>query len=133
MRTIIAGSRIATDPRLITIAMNHCGWVPTVVISGTASGADTLGENWAEEHDIPVERYPAQWSMYGKSAGYRRNADMANKAEALVALWDGSSRGTKHMIDLAKRKGLEVYVLMFESRVINPCTPEAHRIFRVIN
>lgn len=118
MRTIIAGSRCCTDKRDLIAALSACGWTPTTVISGTAKGADRLGEAWAAEHDVPCERYPADWDRHGKSAGYRRNERMAECADALIALWDGQSRGTKHMIDIAKRNGLLVRVQMIGSK---PC------------
>jgi hypothetical protein len=95
-------------------ALSMCEWTPTVVISGTAPGADKLGEQWAKDNSIPVERYPADWNRYGLSAGYRRNEQMVDNAEALVALWDGKSRGTRHMIDIARKKGLKVFVYLFE-------------------
>ena len=110
MRTIIAGSRSCTNRQHLLAALEMCGWVPTVVISGTALGPDRFGEDWAEESNVPCERFPADWDRYGKSAGYRRNEQMADSAEALIALWDARSRGTMHMIDIAKRKGLRIYV-----------------------
>lgn len=84
------------------------------VVSGTARGADTLGEKWAHSHNIPVQRFPAMWEVYGKSAGYLRNKEMAEYATHLVAFWDGKSRGTKHMIDLAREHNLEVEVVRTE-------------------
>jgi len=110
MRTIIAGSRENVTYENVTDAVISCGFNPTVIISGTARGADQLGERFAKEHGIPVEQFPADWNKYGKSAGYRRNEQMAEHAEALVAVWDGVSRGTMHMIEIAKRKGLVVHV-----------------------
>ncbi len=68
---------------------------------------------------MPIERYPADWDKHGKPAGYIRNAEMADKAEALLALWDGQSRGTLHMINLAKKKGLLVYVWNLEKHPID--------------
>lgn len=113
MRTIIAGSRGITDPSVVPTAVAHAigaGIVPTVVISGGARGVDALGEQWASSNGIPVERYPAEWGKYGKKAGTMRNVHMGNIATALIAVWDGKSTGTKHMIDFAKRHGLKVYV-----------------------
>lgn len=95
-------------------AISECGWTPTVIISGTARGADTLGEAWAKENGVPCEQYPADWKRYGRAAGLRRNESMADNAAALVALWDGSSSGTKHMINIARKKGLLVYVKLVE-------------------
>ena len=116
MRTIVAGSRGVTDIRQLHAALIECGWVPSVVISGGARGADRLGEEWAKQIGLPLEIYPADWDRYGKSAGHRRNAEMAAVADALIALWDGSSRGTKGMIDLATERGLRVFV-----RVVAAC------------
>lgn len=110
MRTIIAGSRGCTDPSALAAALQSCGWVPTLVISGTARGVDRMGEEWAERAGVPAVRYPAEWERYGVSAGHRRNAVMAGHAQALVALWDGKSRGTAHMIQTAQRRGLRVFV-----------------------
>lgn len=93
MRTTIAGSRTITDYTQVEEAMHQArvsGITPTVVLSGTARGVDRLGEQWAAEHGIPVERYPADWGAHGRQAGCLRNIKMANEAEALVAVWDGS-------------------------------------------
>ena len=116
MRTIIAGSRDDVVYAHLLVALEEIDWVPSVVISGTARGADKLGELWADHNDVPVERFPADWNQFGKSAGYRRNAEMAANAEALVALWDGKSRGTMHMIDLAKKAGLKIYIYYIEEQ-----------------
>jgi hypothetical protein len=90
--------------------LERCGWKPTVVLSGTARGADTLGEQWAKRNNIPVERYPADWDTHGKRAGFLRNWRMARKGDALIALWDGLSRGTEQMIAAANYYGIRVHV-----------------------
>jgi hypothetical protein len=54
--------------------------------------------------------FPADWKTHGKAAGPIRNRQMAKNAEALIALWDGNSRGTKNMIETATKLGLKVYV-----------------------
>lgn len=110
MRTIIAGSRDITDPAIVARAVAACGWPITHVISGTARGVDQLGETWAIQQGLPLTRMPADWDRYGKSAGYRRNEEMAKIAEAALLLWDGVSPGTRHMRDIATARGLRVYV-----------------------
>lgn len=110
MRTIIAGSRGVKLYRQITEAVNNSSFDISVIISGTARGADKLGEIYAARNDIPCEQYPADWDKHGRSAGYIRNSLMADNADALIAIWDGESRGTKHMIDIARRKGLKVWI-----------------------
>ena len=89
------------------------------IVSGTAKGADKLGEVFAAKYRIRVKKFPADWNTYGKRAGYIRNEQMAKYAMSdnaygvLIAFWDGESRGTKHMIDLANKHGLEVYVFNY--------------------
>ena len=84
------------------------------IISGTARGADQLGEKFAIEEGLGLEQYPAKWDIYGKSAGFRRNEQMAKIGTHLLAFWDGKSRGTKHMIDLAQYHGLKINVVRFK-------------------
>jgi len=84
-----------------------------IVISGHARGADTLGEKYASDEDLDLEIYPADWKKYGKSAGFMRNEQMADIADAVIAFWNGESHGTKHMIDTAEEKGLNVKVVNY--------------------
>jgi hypothetical protein len=91
-------------------AIEVIGWKPSVVLSGAARGVDRMGERWARENGPPVDKYPADWNKYGRSAGYKRNNEMAKNADALLALWDFKSKGTRHMINLAKKAGLTIYV-----------------------
>lgn len=116
-RVIVAGSRGFINYQLLKEVLDSFlgGYLVSgvVIISGTAKGADSLGEVYAKERGMACERHPANWSQYGRSAGYKRNEEMASCANALVAFWDGQSKGTKHMIDIAKRKGLEVQVVTY--------------------
>lgn len=80
------------------------------IVCGMARGADRLGERYAKERGHKVIYIPADWDLYGKSAGFKRNVKMAEYADALVAFWDGRSSGTKHMIETAHRMKLDVRV-----------------------
>lgn len=106
MKTIIAGSRDLTDPAMLDAALIAWGWQTeiTAVVCGEASGADALGRQWAEARNIPILSYPADWKTHGKAAGAIRNTQMADSADALLALWDGRSPGTANMIKLARAK-----------------------------
>lgn len=110
MKTIIAGSRDITEYELVVQAVAESGFVITEVVCGMAKGVDMMGYRYAQEHGIPVKEFPANWNKHGRAAGPIRNKEMADYADALIALWDGESRGTKNMIDLANRQGLKVYV-----------------------
>ncbi len=114
MKTCIAGSRTVTDPALVEQAVAECGWTVTGVISGGARGVDELGEKWAKAHLVPVERFPADWKQHGRSAGVIRNATMLAVAEAVIVVWDGESRGSAHMIEIAKKSGKPIFVLHVE-------------------
>jgi len=74
-----------------------------VIVSGCARGADALGERYAKENGFKVEKYPADWKTYGRSAGPKRNEEMAKISDYVICFWDGKSRGTKSMLEYAKK------------------------------
>jgi len=111
MRVIIAGSRWLDSRFLVERALDASGFPISVVISGGARGVDRQAENWAVDNDVPLLIYHADWENLGKKAGVIRNLQMAQEGDALVAVWDGASRGTKDMISKAKKRGLKVFVL----------------------
>ena len=84
-----------------------------IIISGTARGADTLGERYAKEKGYEVLRFPADWNTYGKRAGYIRNKEMAENADACICFWDNISNGTRHMINIAKEKRLPTRIVNY--------------------
>lgn len=112
-RVIVAGGRDFSDYEYLRSSLdfllqNITG--PIVIVSGTAKGADKLGEQYAAEKGYAVLRFPADWDRFGKAAGYMRNEQMAKNADVLVAFWDGTSKGTKNIIQLAKRYDLKIRV-----------------------
>lgn len=115
-RVIIAGTRYFNDYSLLKetsdrlLADKITVGYSIVIVSGGCAGADLLGERYAKENGYSIDRYPAEWQKYGRKAGIMRNAVMADNADALIAYWDGISRGTKNMIDEARKKGLAVRV-----------------------
>jgi hypothetical protein len=86
------------------------------IVSGGAYGADKLGEKYARENEYCLKVFPADWGQYGKAAGYIRNEEMAKYADACIVFWDGESKGSKHMIDLAKKHNLKVKVYGYGRR-----------------
>ena len=115
-RVIIAGTRYFNDYAVLCAVCDRLladkvkQGFQIVIVSGGCAGADMLGEAYAKERGYQVKRYPAQWERYGKKAGRIRNAEMANNADALIAYWNGESRGTRHMIETAREKGLAVRI-----------------------
>lgn len=100
-KLIVAGSRSFRSYDLIKLHLDEYRLTEKdYIISGTASGADTLGEEYAQKNGIQIIRMPANWNEYGKAAGYKRNYQMALEATEAIVFWDGRSPGTKHMIDI---------------------------------
>ncbi len=115
MRVIIAGSRETSDALAeVAAAMVDAGLAlsATEILSGCSGNVDKAGEHWAEQRGVPVTPYQAHWKLHGKAAGPIRNEAMARNADALIAIWDGRSRGTGDMIAQAIRRGLPVWVRM---------------------
>lgn len=120
LRVIIAGGRKFDD---YTNLIKECDEIllPKIIdegycieiVSGTANGTDKLGERYAKLKQFGLSKFPANWDKFGKSAGYKRNSQMGDYSDVLIAFWDGESRGTKHMIDLATSKGLEVFIIKY--------------------
>lgn len=112
---IIAGSRSFVNYHLFVSFMEM--YMPKdlsklEIVSGGAIGTDIMGELYAKANNIPCKVFPADWDKFGKRAGYVRNEEMAKYAKACMCFWDGESKGTKHMIDLAKQYKLNLKVVM---------------------
>ena len=115
MNVIIAGSRDFHDYNMLLYAVDKSGFEITEVTSGGAGGVDALGERYAKENNLKLNRFPADWKQHGRAAGPIRNREMAKSADALIALWDGKSKGTKNMIDEANKQKLRLYVLHYNT------------------
>ena len=117
-RVVVAGSRGFQDYDLMQRKLNAFlrvrlnAEIPVQIVSGTAGGADTLGERYADNIGLEVCRFPAPWEELGKPAGYVRNRLMARVSDAVVVFWDGQSRGSQHMIRIAEEMGRPLRVVM---------------------
>jgi hypothetical protein len=120
MRTIIAGSRAfdkLSDEQgveLVNQAVLEAGFDITVVLNGCARGIDTFGKLWGLRNGKMISYYPADWKKYGLQAGYLRNIEMSNHAQALVCIWDGKSKGALHVQTEMRKRGKQVYVMTIE-------------------
>lgn len=119
-KIIIAGGRDFNDYTLLTKVCNEAiprmaGDNTPVIVSGGAAGADSLGEQYAQENGIAIERHPADWKKHGKAAGPIRNAEMAACADFLIAFWDGKSRGTQNMMMNAVKKDIPCIVVTYNT------------------
>ncbi len=116
IRVIIAGTRNFSDYPLMKDKLDRLRASIGVfeVVSGGATGADSLGERYANENELPLKIFPAEWNKYGKVAGYKRNEQMAQYAGACIVFWDGKSKGTEHMINLATQYGLKTSIVRYD-------------------
>jgi|WetSurMetagenome_2_1015567.scaffolds.fasta_scaffold883786_2 predicted Rossmann fold nucleotide-binding protein DprA/Smf involved in DNA uptake len=115
MRIAVIGSRsfnnyeymqAILDSFTITLSDSRKLWF----VSGGARGADKLAERYIEERKFGMTVYPADWKAHGKSAGFKRNKQIVDNADVVLAFWDGESKGTLHSINLAKEQGKPVYI-----------------------
>ena len=104
MKLIIAGSRTVN----VSIAeldelIRYLCLTPTEIVSGTARGVDQCGEAWARARNVPIKQFPADWDRFGKSAGHKRNAQMAEYGDVLLLIWDGESKGSAGMKSIMEK------------------------------
>lgn len=122
VRVIIAGGREFNDFKRLSqtcdkvISGYYNDDINITIISGNAKGTDRLGESYARMKGYNLQIFPADWFKYGRKAGIIRNAQMAeyatsdNATGVLIAFWNGKSKGTGNMIDIARSKDMSVCI-----------------------
>ncbi len=118
LKLIVAGSRGFNDYKLLSKKLDYFlmyvdDFDTVTIISGTANGADRLGERYAKEKGYELIKMPANWNEFGRSAEYKRNEEMAKIATHCVLFWDQKSPGTKHMAGIAERYGLPIRIVRY--------------------
>jgi YspA, cpYpsA-related SLOG family len=83
----------------------------TTIISGGASGADTLAEHWTYERGVPVVRYPADWARHGNAAGLVRNQQMLDDGKPDLAVAFPGGKGTADMVRRARKAGIPIKII----------------------
>jgi hypothetical protein len=122
MRILVTGSRDWPFPEVIAEELIRVSLIPQettskiVLVSGACpTGADRMAEDWAEKWGWEIERHPADWSRYGKSAGFRRNKEMVDLgARYCVAFIKNNSKGASMTKRLATEAGIETFVTEME-------------------
>lgn len=116
IRLLVTGSQKYPDRQRVIDKLDKLreSYVIDVLAHGSAKGVDHLAGLWARDNDIPVQTWPAKWKLYNTRAGPIRNRLMLKEFEPdlVVAFWDGISPGTKDMISIAHRAGIEVIIYM---------------------
>ena len=111
MKVAVIGSRTFNNYELLKATLEK--YNISNVVSGGAKGADKLSEEYAKEFNIPTTIFLPNWEKFGKSAGFKRNHDIIQNADMVIAFWDGISKGTKSSIDIAKKLNKEVVIVPF--------------------
>ena len=112
-RVVVAGSRDFKDYDRLAAELDKFlkGKKNVTIVSGTARGADRMGEQYAAEHGYKIDQFPAEWGKYHQGAGPIRNLQMVKTADAVVAFWDNESSGTKNIIDCARQENIPYKVI----------------------
>ena len=126
MRFGVVGSRGFTNYQMVKNVLEQflVQFPNFILISGGAQGADSLGERFADEHGLEKIIHLPDWDKYGRSAGYIRNQKIVKDSDAVVAFWDGQSKGTEHTIDLCRSSGKGVFVFAIEKDRLLKKTPQ---------
>ena len=121
-RVVVCGGLSFTDQETCFTSLDRIldGKEDIEIVSGHARGADALGEKYAMMHSLELTVFKADWKRYGRGAGPIRNKQMVDYAKAehgiVVAFWNGTSRGTRNTIELARKAGLEIHIISYESK-----------------
>lgn len=109
MKIAIIGSRLYGNMKAVREFVNA---LPkgTIVISGGAKGVDSVAEDAAKKRGLETMIFPADWSGLGRRAGMVRNIKMLKEADKVIAFWDGTSVGSKNMIDACKKAGKPIEI-----------------------
>ena len=113
MITIVAGSRSIDRYSHVASAIAEAPWAITRILSGGARGVDEFAVSYANLNNIPCDLVTAFWnedSDYNAEVGKQRYSEMLKKAEGIIVIWDGKSRGTAHLIELAKQSKLKLHI-----------------------
>jgi predicted Rossmann fold nucleotide-binding protein DprA/Smf involved in DNA uptake len=105
----VVGSRSFNDYHFMKKMLDNF-IVKESIISGGAIGADKLAKRYAIDHSIPIKEFLPDWTRHGKAAGPIRNKIIVDNSDAIIAFWDGKSKGTKSTISIAKEQGKKVFV-----------------------
>lgn len=108
MKVAVIGSRGITVPDL----KKYLPPETSEIVSGGAKGVDTSAREYAAAHGIRLKEFMPEYEKYGRGAPLKRNIQIIEYSDVVLAFWDGKSRGTKYVIDKCKQRGIEVKVFL---------------------
>ena len=121
MYILVAGSRGYYNYEEFKVLMDYFTEAHSDIhiIHGGARGADSLAARYAKEKQLQVKVFKADWELYGKSAGFRRNVEMhdflkTKEDRMCICFWDGESHGTQHNFKLCKENDTKLIVFNYK-------------------
>jgi hypothetical protein len=129
IKLAVIGSRSFADRSLLFRTLDECRHRIRLIVSGGARGADSLAQEWASERGVPCRVIRPKWKddhgRFDRSAGFKRNGDVVNNADEVLAFWDAQSAGTRHAIELARKQNKAVQIVTFSLQAKAPVpTPD---------
>ena len=117
-RVLVSGSLSFDDYELLRFTLDRllAGRENVVVVTGGATGAESLGERYANERGFGIKQFLADWQTYGRGAKLIRNTQMIEAADHAVFFWDGQSKGTAEAVEKAEARSIPVEVVRFDPR-----------------
>jgi len=119
MKLVVSGSRSIKDKEVVFDHLDIFNKETPIdcIVCGGAKGVDMAAVLWATRECIPFTVYLPNYTMYGKIAPLVRNEKMASYGNALLAIWDGKSRGTMHAVECFRRLDKEVMLITIQGKV----------------
>ena len=114
IKLAIIGGRDFNNYELLENTLESYKAKISLIVSGAARGADSLGERWAIDNNIKTLIFPADWETHGKRAGFIRNEDIIKNCDAVIAFWDGNSKGTSHSLSLANKYNKPTKIIYYK-------------------
>lgn len=117
MKVLVTGSREIEDSSFVAGTLDEMPFDPDTIIHGDARGVDSTATIWAAKNGLDIESHPVPdwvWDQFGNVAGVKRNSYMIGQADACVAIWDGTSTGTKDAFTKAIGKGIPTWKVVVD-------------------
>lgn len=92
----------------------------TEIVSGGAKGVDTSAKEFAISHGLKLTEFLPEYGRYGRAAPLKRNVEIINHSDMVIAFWDGASKGTKYVIDYCEKHGVPVEVYTIADNSTSP-------------
>ena len=114
MRVAIIGSRKIEHPKkILKLILSNIPRGCSEIVSGGAIGIDSLAAAAAKQLGIHLVEFLPDYEKFGRGASLKRNLQIIEYSDTVLAFWDGVSRGTKYVIDNCNKSGVSLQIILF--------------------